>query len=109
MHDHSTKEFEKMSVEEAFKTLRSSPEGLNEEEACRRLAEYGFNEVPEKGENLALAYLRRYWRQLPWLMEAAITVSYAAGRLFETEVMLFLLVLNATLGFAHERSSKRVE
>jgi len=81
---------------------------LKEEEACRRLAEYGFNEVPEKGENLVLAYLRRYWGPLPWLMEAAIAVSYAAGRLFEAEVMLSLLVLNATLGFAHERSSKCV-
>lgn len=108
MRSLSTREFERMEVEEAFKVLGSSPEGLSEEEARKRLAEYGFNEVPEKRENLALAYLRRYWGPLPWLMEAAIAVSYAAGRLFETEVMLFLLVLNATLGFAHERSSKRV-
>ena len=108
MRSLSTREFERMEVEKAFKVLGSSPEGLSEEEARKRLAEYGFNEVPEKRENLALAYLRRYWGPLPWLMEAAIAVSYAAGRLFETEVMLFLLVLNATLGFAHERSSKRV-
>jgi H+-transporting ATPase len=108
MRSLSTREFERMEVEEAFNVLGSSPEGLSEEEARKRLAVYGFNEVPEKRENLALAYLRRYWGPLPWLMEAAIVVSYAAGRLFETEVMLFLLVLNATLGFAHERSSKRV-
>ncbi|MCC6066034.1 MAG: plasma-membrane proton-efflux P-type ATPase [Thermofilum sp.] len=108
MRSISTREFEGMEIEEAFKVLGSSPEGLSEEEARKRLAVYGFNEVPERKENPALAYLRRYWGPLPWLMEAAIAVSYAAGRLFETEVMLFLLVLNATLGFAHERSSKRV-
>jgi len=108
MHGLSIKEFEKMSVEEAFRVLGSRSEGLSEEEAGRRLAEYGYNEVPEKRENLVLAYARRYWGPLPWLMEAAIAVSCAAGRLFEAEVLLLLLVLNATLGFAHERSSKRV-
>jgi hypothetical protein len=40
--------------------------------------------------------------------ETAIAVSHTAGRLFEAEATLFLLALNATLGFAHERSSKRV-
>ncbi len=104
----STREFERMSVEEALRVLGSSAEGLSEEEAGRRLAEYGYNEVPERRESPLLAYLRRYWGPLPWLMEVAIAVSYAAGRVFEAEVLLFLLVLNATLGFAHERSSRRV-
>jgi len=60
MRSISTREFERMKVEEAFKALGSSPEGLSEEEARKRLAVYGFNEVPEKKENPALAYLRRY-------------------------------------------------
>ncbi|MCC6039744.1 MAG: hypothetical protein LM565_02900, partial [Thermofilum sp.] len=63
----STREFEKMSVEEALRVLGSSTEGLSEEEAGRRLAEYGYNEVPERRESPLLAYLRRYWGPLPWL------------------------------------------
>lgn len=44
----STRELERMSVEEALRVLGSSAEELSEEEAGRRLAEYGHNEVPER-------------------------------------------------------------
>ncbi len=80
----SSRELERMSVEEALRVLGSSAEGLSEE-AGRRLAEYGHNEVPERRESSLLAYLRRCWGPLPWLMEVAIAVSYAAGRVFEAE------------------------
>ncbi|MGB9709496.1 MAG: plasma-membrane proton-efflux P-type ATPase [Infirmifilum sp.] len=107
MSSISTKDYQKMSLEEVFEKLGSSPQGLSSQEAEKRLKEYGFNEIPEKKENPLLEYLKRYWGPLPWLMEFTIAVSYLAGRYFEAAIMLGLLVLNATLGHYHARSSKK--
>jgi Ca2+-transporting ATPase len=37
-----------MKIEEVLNTLKTSPEGLSQEEAERRLKEYGFNELKER-------------------------------------------------------------
>lgn len=103
----STRDFEGLSVEEAFRRLESKPEGLDAKEVERRLRVFGYNEILEKRENPLLDYLRRYWGPLPWLMEFTIAVSYLAGRYFEAAIMLGLLVLNATLGYLHAKSSKK--
>ncbi|RDD53637.1 MAG: plasma-membrane proton-efflux P-type ATPase [Candidatus Korarchaeota archaeon NZ13-K] len=94
-------------IEEILRTLGSSPRGLSEEEAERRLRELGPNEVTERKENPLLKYLRRYWGPLPWLMEATAILSYLTGRVLEAGIMIALLVMNATLGHLHARSSRR--
>jgi H+-transporting ATPase len=47
----STKDFERISLNDAFKLLNSELNGLSEEEAERRLSIYGPNIVEEKKEN----------------------------------------------------------
>lgn len=39
--------------------------GLSSEEARRKLAEEGPNEVPERRRSPVLAFLRRYWGPMP--------------------------------------------
>ncbi|QOJ78684.1 hypothetical protein IG193_08000 [Infirmifilum lucidum] len=104
---YRTLDFESLSIEEALNILRSSPSGLSEEEVARRLAEVGPNEVVEKKENPLVEYLKRYWGPLPWLMEVTAILSYVTGRYIEAIIMVGLLVLNASLGHLHARSSKK--
>ncbi|PLJ77491.1 plasma-membrane proton-efflux P-type ATPase [Infirmifilum sp. SLHALR2] len=104
---HRTLYFESLTVEETLRILNTSPEGLSNEEAERRLAEVGPNEVMEKRENPVLEYLKRYWGPLPWLMEATAVLSYLTGRVLEAWIMAGLLALNATLGHFHARSSRK--
>ncbi|MEZ0345613.1 MAG: plasma-membrane proton-efflux P-type ATPase [Infirmifilum sp.] len=108
MENLSTKDFEALTIEDACRRLECSPEGLSSIEARRRAQVYGYNEIPEKKENPLLAYLKRYWGPLPWLMELTIIVSYLAERYAEAVIMSSLLVLNATLGYFHARSSRKV-
>jgi H+-transporting ATPase len=103
----SARDFEKMSVQEVYAALSSSEKGLSSEEVSSRLKKYGFNEVPGKKKNPLVDYLRRFWGPLPWLMEITIITSVAAGKILEAEIIAFLLVLNATIGFLHSRSSER--
>jgi len=104
---YSVRDMENMSIKEVIAYLSSSEEGLSSEEVSRRLKEYGFNEVPEKKKNPLLEYLKRYWGPLPWLMEITIITSIVAEKIFEAEIIAFLLVLNATIGYLHSRSSEK--
>jgi H+-transporting ATPase len=56
----SIKDFERISLDEAFKLLSSGPNGLSEDEARRRLGVYGPSVVEEKKESPLLGFLKRF-------------------------------------------------
>ena len=42
--------------------------GLTQEEASKRLREYGPNEVPEKKRNPLLRFVDKLWGLTPWML-----------------------------------------
>jgi len=46
--------------------------GLTSEEAQRKLAEYGPNEVPEKKINPLLHFTKKFWGLTPWMLEFTV-------------------------------------
>ncbi|MEM0021737.1 MAG: plasma-membrane proton-efflux P-type ATPase [Fervidicoccaceae archaeon] len=104
----STKDFEKISAEDAMKLLSTNAEGLSDSEAEERLKHYGLNAVEEKKENPMLEFLRRFWGPMPWLLEIAIALSLIIGHTIEAVIIAALLVINSIVGFAHQHSSKKV-
>ena len=104
----STKDFEKISLNDAFKLLNSELNGLSEEEAERRLSIYGPNIVEEKKESTLLEFLKRFWGPMPWLLEVAILLSLIIGHTIEAIIIACLLVINAVIGFIHHESSRKV-
>ena len=103
-----TKDYEKVSIEEALKLVGSNLSGLSEEEATRRLRIYGLNAVEEKKESAFLEFLKRFWGPMPWLLEIAIFLSIMIGHTIEAIIIAVLLVVNAVIGFKHQESSKKV-
>ena len=63
---------------EVEKQLASSPDGLTQAEAEKRLAQYGPNEIAEKKTNEILKFLSHFWGPIPWMIEAAVILSAAA-------------------------------
>jgi H+-transporting ATPase len=55
--------------------LESSPDGLTQAEADKRLTQYGPNEVAEKKTNEILKFLSYFWGPIPWMIEAAVILS----------------------------------
>ena len=104
----STRDFEKISINEAFNLLSSKPSGLSDEEAEMRLSIYGPNVIEEKRESTVLEFLKRFWGPMPWLLEIAILLSLVIGRVIETTIITSLLVINAIIGFLHHESSRKV-
>ena len=67
-----------LPLPEVEKKLGSSPEGLTQAEAQKRLTQYGPNEIAEKKTNELLKFLTYFWGPIPWMIEAAVILSAAA-------------------------------
>jgi H+-transporting ATPase len=94
-----------MSMADVEKQLESSPDGLTDVEAKKRLARYGPNEIAEKKTNLVLKFLSYFWGPIPWMIEAAVILSAVADHWPDFFIILLLLVCNAVVGFWEERQA----
>ena len=90
---------------EVQKKLGSSPDGLSEAEAQKRLTQYGPNEIEEKKTNLFLKFLSYFWGPIPWMIEAAVILSAVVGHWLDFFIILVLLFSNAVVAFWEERQA----
>lgn len=89
--------------EEAFRGLQTSANGLSEEEAGRRLQEYGPNVVTQERRYGRLKLLGRACvNPLVILLLLLATVSLATGDVRAATVMLIMVVLGVALRFLQE-------
>jgi len=82
--------------------LGSSPDGLSQAEAQRRLAQYGPNEIAEKKTNPLLKFLTYFWGPIPWMIEVAVILSALVRHWPDFFIILLLLLANAAVGFWEE-------
>jgi H+-transporting ATPase len=94
-----------MPMEDVQKKLQSSPDGLTDIEAKKRLAQYGPNEIVEKKTNLFLKFLSYFWGPIPWMIEAAVILSGIVRHWPDFFIILVLLCCNAVVGFWEERQA----
>lgn len=76
--------------------------GLSSEEVREKHLQYGYNQVPEKKQNLILRFARKFWGITPWMLEIAILMTFVLGRYSDSLMILFLLIFNSILGFVQE-------
>uniref|UniRef100_E6QSI5 Cation-transporting P-type ATPase N-terminal domain-containing protein n=1 Tax=mine drainage metagenome TaxID=410659 RepID=E6QSI5_9ZZZZ len=94
-----------LPLAEVEKKLASSPDGLSQAEAKKRLAQYGPNEIVEKKTNPLLKFLTYFWGPIPWMIEAAVILSAVARHWSDFGIILLLLVANAVVGFWEEHTA----
>ena len=101
----SKDDIKSLSLPELEKELESSPDGLTQAEATKRLTQYGPNEIEEKKTNAFLKFLTYFWGPIPWMIEAAVILSAAARHWPDFGIILVLLLVNAVVGFWEERGA----
>ena len=94
-----------LPLPEVEKKLGSSPDGLSQAEAQKRLAQYGPNEIEEKKTNPFLKFLSYFWGPIPWMIEVAVILSGVVGHWPDFFIILLLLVANAVVGFWEEQEA----
>ena len=94
-----------LPLAEVEKKLASSPDGLTQAEAQKRLTQYGPNEIEEKKTNEFLKFLSYFWGPIPWMIEAAVILSAVARHWPDFGIILVLLLANAVVGFWEEHQA----
>jgi H+-transporting ATPase len=94
-----------LPLQEVEKRLASSPDGLTQADAQKRLAQYGPNEIAEKKTNELLKLLSYFWGPIPWMIEVAVVLSGVVHHWPDFFIILLLLVANAIVGFWEERQA----
>jgi Ca2+-transporting ATPase len=105
-----------LEIKEVLSSLQSAPNGLSQEEAGRRLVEYGSNELQEKKKvSYWILFLEQFKNFLVIILLIAAIVSGALAAWGEGDVwdpiLIVIIILFATvLGFVQEyRSEKSLE
>ena len=81
------------------------PTGLTEVEAARRLAQYGENALTERRVGAVERLAGFFWGPIPWMIEVAAILSAAVGRWEDFAIIVFMLLINAGVGFLEENNA----
>lgn len=104
-----------LNIQEVYRTLVTSEHGLAEDEAKRRLAEFGFNEITEtKKKSLILKFFNQLSHFLAILLWIAATLSFISEYYQPGEGMLTLgiaiiavILINAAFTFIQEYKAEK--
>ena len=93
-----------LSMPDLQAKLGSSPDGLTQAEAQKRLIQYGPNNE-EKKTNEVLKFLSYFWGPIPWMIEAAVILSAVDRHWPDFGIILVLLLANAIVRFWEEHEA----
>lgn len=90
-----------IGIDELGKTLKTDVQrGLTEQEAKRRLSEYGPNQLREKkGKHPFVLFLDQFRDFMIWVLIGAALVSGFLREWVDTVAILVIVLLNAVMGF----------
>ncbi len=96
-------DFYRIDAEQALAELKSSHEGLTEDEVTRRREEYGRNALPtQAGTSLLKVILSQFTNIMVIVLLVAALISLFLGDVKDVIVILVIVVLNAALGTFQE-------
>ena len=105
-------DLESIPIEEVFKQLKCSKEGLTSAEGESRLVIFGPNKLEEKTESKFLKFLGFMWNPLSWVMEVAalmaIGLANGGGKPADWQDfvgIVVLLIINSTISFIEENNA----
>ena len=95
------------SVEEVFKLLETSPKGISEEEAEKRLAAFGPNEIVERKESELFKLFRHLRDPLIYVLIVSGFITFYLGKLADSAIIFAVVAVNTTVGYLQERKAEK--
>ena len=103
MADYYTK-----TLRETFDALKTSENGLSQQEAEERLKIHGLNVIAEeRGVNPILLFLGQFKSPIVWILLAAMLISLFLKEYTDFSVIAAIVVLNSVLGFFQEYKAEK--
>ncbi len=107
MPEAGIKPWYKLTVQEAFDTLKSRRSGLTEEDARARRLQSGPNELQRKKKTSPIiAFLKQFMSPLIYVLLAAGIVTLVVGHYLDAGVILVVLMANAVIGYVQEAKAE---
>lgn len=95
-------------LKDIYQELKSSEKGLTEEEAKKRIEEYGLNEIKEKKPISPLKiFLNQFHSFIVYILITALAISIFIGEEIDAIVIGAILILNAIMGFIQEYKAEK--
>ncbi len=96
------------SIEEIFRELHSSPQGITDQEARIRIERFGLNILKEKKKKtLFMIFLDQFRDFMILVLIAAAVISGVIGEVSDTIAILIIVLLNAIIGFVQEYRAEK--
>lgn len=102
------KQIYNLSGEEVLKKLFSSEDGLDEQEAKKRIKEFGFNAVKRKASlGWFVLLVGQFNNALAWILLVAAGLAFLFGEYRDTTIILIIVSVNALIGFLQEFKAEK--
>lgn len=106
--DDQSNNWHTLSSERTLEILQTTSGGLSEDEAARRVSEYGRNRLPEPPRrSMALRLLLQFHNILIYVLLGAAAITALLGHLIDTTVILAVVLINAVIGFVQEGKAEK--
>ncbi len=108
MEDNSKTKYYTLTEEAVLNELKTSKNGLTNQEVEHRRQTYGLNELKtEKGTHPIKIFIEQFSSPLIWILLFALAVSVFLGEITDATVIGVIIILNAILGFVQEYKAER--
>lgn len=95
-------------VDTLLEELKSSTKGLDSADAERRFEVYGPNEIPEfRRKSIFKLLLKQFISGLVFILLIAAAISWWAGEMIDTWVIIAVVFINAAIGFSQEYRAEK--
>jgi len=95
-----------LPVETIRDALETTPLGLTESEARKRLSEYGKNTLKEEKTSRLILLLRQFQSVLVYILIIAAIISLIVSDVKDFFIIIFIILVNSILGFWQEMKAE---
>jgi len=100
--------YHSISIEEVFKNLKVTKDGLLSEKIEERISQYGKNILPEKKKaHPVVKFLAQFANVFALILIVAAVISFIFENQIDSWVIVTILFLNAIIGFVEEYRAER--
>ena len=95
-------------INEVLADLKTDPKGLSREDAERRVAEFGYNELKERQRTTPFQiFLGQFKDIFVIMLLVATAISFIVGDPVEAATIAVIVILNSVVGFIQEYRSEK--
>lgn len=99
--------FHNLSIEDCFRQLNSSVNGLSSAEVDSRLEKYGPNKLPDKEINILIQFFNQFKNPLVIILVIAGFISFLLQRDMDGVIIFIAVLITTTLSFWQEFNASK--